>query len=282
MPGPKKQSKHQRDIARATMKRLHKEGRMRIGRKPPPNPKPKPDAPPQTPPQPPPPPPPIAPEPIPETKAAFMTVQPDTALFGSETVPPPQADKLPPAAGSLPPGGQPGGTTPPPPGDIPPTGQHTTVLPKDTRALAVMVWMMILNLLAILFGPAMFPRKVGNAPGEVPYDENEMVIGAWMDYFASIGLKPLSPLMNLGLAILAYMLPRAQFVVITVKKWFSQKTAREPQSERTPSPDETPAPETAPEKKEQPAPPPETTPPKPEPMKPATREEAAAVLEELG
>jgi hypothetical protein len=220
-----------------------------------------------------------APPPVNETPS-FMTVQPDTELFGSETVPPPKMDQPPPPAGSLPPGGQPGGTPPPGP-DQQPSGQHTTVLPKDTRALAVMVWMMILQLLAVLFGPAMFPRKVGSGPGEVPYDENEMVIGAWMDYFSSIGLKPLSPVMNLWLAILAYMLPRAQFVVITVKKWFNPK-AREPQSARKPTSAETPAPETASDKPASPPPPPGQSQTKPEPVTPATREEAAAVLDELG
>ena len=53
-----------------------------------------------------------------------------------------------------------------------------------------MVWTMLLQLLAILFGRAMYPRKKGDGPNEIPYDENEMVIGAWMNYFASIGLKP--------------------------------------------------------------------------------------------
>lgn len=209
-----------------------------------------------------------------------MTVQPDTELFGTENVPPPRADQLPPPSGSLPPGGQPGGT-PPPGAEQGPTGLHTTVLPADTRALATMVWTMILNLLAVLFGPAMYPRKKGDGPNEVPYDENEMVIGAWMDYFASIGLKPLSPVMNLWLAILAYMLPRAQFVVITVKKWFSPK-AREPRTARTPSPDETPVPETPTEKTESPSDTPAPAPTGQEQVTPATREEAAAALDELG
>ena len=158
---------------------------------------------------------------------------------------------------------------------------HTTVLPKDTRALAVMVWTMILNLLAVIFGPAMYPRKVGNGPNEVPYDENEMVIGAWMDYFASIGLKPLSPVMNLWLSILAYMLPRAQFVVITVKGWFNAK-AREPRTARTPTSDEAPAPEKTPETPEQPSPPPAPAPKAQEQVTLATREEATAALDELG
>jgi hypothetical protein len=207
--------------------------------------------------------------PQPPAAPNFMTVQPDTELFGTENVPPPKADQTPPP-GSQPTPGAP--TTGSQPG---PTGLHTTVLPADTRALAVLVWTMILNLLAVLFGPAMYPRKKGDGPNEVPYDENEMVIGAWMDYFVSIGLKPLSPVMNLWLAILAYMLPRAQFVVITVKKWFSPK-ARGQQTERTPSPAETPPPETPPSKEESPSSPPEPSPPEPEQGKLATREEAAA------
>lgn len=144
-----------------------------------------------------------------------------------------------------------------------------------------MVWTMLLQLLAILFGPAMYPRKKGEGPGEVPYDENEMVIGAWMDYFASIGLKPLSPVMNLWLAILAYMLPRAQFVVITVKKWFSPK-ARGTQTARTPSSNETPAPETPPEKTPSPSDTPAPAPKAQEQVTLATREEAEAALDELG
>ena len=207
------------------------------------------------------------PPPPPPEKATFMTVQPDSNLFGTENVPPPKAEQLPPP-GSQPPGA-PGAT------EQGPTGQHTTVLPKDTRALAVMVWTMILQLLAVLFGPAMFPRKVGNGPGEVPYDENEMVIGAWMDYFASIGLKPLSPVMNLLLSILAYMLPRAQFIVETVKGWFSPR-ARDIRNARKPTPDETPEPETPPEKTESPSEPQAQEPSEPGPVRLATREEAAA------
>lgn len=144
-----------------------------------------------------------------------------------------------------------------------------------------MVWMMLLNLLAMIFGRAMYPRKKGDGPNEVPYDENEMVIGAWMDYFASIGLKPPGPVMNLWLAILAYMLPRAEFVVITVKKWFSPR-ARGTQNARTPSPDEKPASETPLEKTESPSDTPAPAPPAQEQVTPATREEAAAALDELG
>ena len=209
-----------------------------------------------------------------------MTVQPDTELFGTENVPPPKMDQLPPPPGSLPPGGQPGGTPPPGP-DQQPSGMHTTVLPKDTRALAVMVWTMILNLLAVIFGPAMYPRKVGNGPGEVPYDENEMVIGAWMDYFASIGLKPFSPAVNLLLSILAYMLPRAQFVILTVKKWFSPRASGQRTERKQPS-DEPTQPEGQPEKPESPSDTPAPAPKGQEQVTLATPAEAATALDELG
>ena len=158
---------------------------------------------------------------------------------------------------------------------------HTTVLPKDTRALAVMVWTMILNLLAVIFGPAMYPRKVGNGPNEVPYDENEMVIGAWMDYFASIGLKPFSPAVNLLLSILAYMLPRAQFVILTVKKWFNPRAPGQ-HTERKPQSDEPTPPGEPPPTPEQPSAPPAPAPKAQEQVTLATREEAAAALDELG
>ena len=285
-PGVKKgfkQSEKQKAKAREVMLRLRRERPDRFTsdarrRKPkPPAPIPTGNSTPEPTPQPIPA---TAPVSAPAAKPDFMTVQPDTELFGTENVPPPRADQPPPPPGSLPPGGQPGGT-PPPGAQQGPTGQHTTVLPADTRALATMVWTMLLNLLAVIFGPAMYPRKKGDGPNEVPYDENEMVIGAWMDYFASIGLKPLSPVMNLWLAILAYMLPRAQFVVLTVKRWFNPR-AREPQNARTPSPDETPAPKTPPEKTESPSPAPERARTEPEQVTPATREEAAAALDELG
>lgn len=262
-PGPKHQTAKQKQIARETMLRLHKEGRLRRGRTPPANPLPKP----------------AQSSPAPAAKPDFMTVQPDTELFGTENVPPPRMD-APPPSGSLPPGGQPGGTPPPGP-EQQPSGMHTTVLPKDTRALAVMVWTMILNLLAVIFGPAMYPRKVGNGPNEVPYDENEMVIGAWMDYFASIGLKPFSPLVNLLLSILAYMLPRAQFVILTVKKWFSPRAAAQ-RGGHKPQSDEPTPPAEPPPTPESPSAPPTPAPPEPVTGKLATREEAAAALDELG
>jgi hypothetical protein len=288
-PGVKKgfkQSEKQKAKAREVMLRLRRERPDRFTsdarRR-----KPKPPAPiqPEKPtPQPTPPPPQPTPAPVTTPAApdrpAFMTVQPDTELFGTENVPPPKMDQTPPPPGSLPPGGQPGGTPPPGP-DQQPSGQHTTVLPKDTRALAVMVWTMILSLLAVIFGPAMYPRKVGNGPNEVPYDENEMVIGAWMDYFASIGLKPLSPVLNLWLSILAYLLPRAEFVVITVKRWFNPK-ARGTQNARKPESDETPAPEKPLEKTESPSDTPAPAPPEQGQVKLATREEGEAALDELG
>lgn len=145
---------------------------------------------------------------------------PDTVIF-SESVPPPKIET--PGASQSGPELKPGET--PPPLNTPPPAPEKELPPPDLRGLAQTVWFGIVNLLAAIFGDFMFPRKVGSnaAAGEIPFDESEPVISAWANYFQSLGMKPLTPLVALWLAILGYMLPRATFIVAKIKAGFKKK-----------------------------------------------------------
>jgi hypothetical protein len=185
---------------------------------------------------------------------------PDTKIF-PESVPPPKIETAGPSQSG--PEIKPGEN--PPPLNTPPPAPEKELPPPDLRGLATTVWFGIVNLLAAIFGDFMYPRKVGSnaAAGEIPFDETEPVITAWANYFQSLGLKPLRPLVALWLAILGYMLPRASFIVAKIKAGFKKKTvagdrggpapetaASKPAQEPTPAPGAPaktpPAPATAP------------------------------------
>ena len=85
----------------------------------------------------------------------------------------------------------------------------------------------------MMIGVFWYPRPCGSATakGEIPYDEREMVISAFCKYFQSIGMKALSPVQELWLAIGAYCSPR---LVLTVQ-WFKTKFAKKkPAPEKPP------------------------------------------------
>jgi hypothetical protein len=85
----------------------------------------------------------------------------------------------------------------------------------------------------MMIGFFWYPRPCGTdaAKGEIPYDEREMVISAFCKYFHSIGMKALSPVQELWLAIGAYCSPR---LVLTVR-WFKAKFAKKkPAPEKPP------------------------------------------------
>lgn len=202
-----------------------------------------------------------APAPAPaQVTTSTAPAKPDTALF-SETVPPPRMTAEAPAPGAgIPPGSPPPGENfdPPPNGSAPPPPGESaapTSPTQDTRKLAITVWAMIVNLLVAIFGDAMQPRRIEVSPGQF-YDENEMMIGAWADYLASLGIKPLTPLMNLWLAFAAYCLPRMTVIVLKFKSWFKKKepagSRGAPAPEARQEPAQSPSPET-PAPKEQPA-----------------------------
>jgi hypothetical protein len=146
-------------------------------------------------------------------------------------------------------------------------------MPADNRKLAVMVWAGTVNLFIAIFGKEMAPKKIEAAPGQV-FDESEMMVSAWADYFTSIGIKPFSALTNLWLAHAAYVLPRFQIVVAAVKNRFRRKT---PAPETAPSP---PSGEpTQPEKAKEPGQtPPPVEPPSPPPRQPESAQSGVPIV----
>ena len=122
--------------------------------------------------------------------------------------------------------------------------------PESQRSLATVCWDGIVGLLASFIGAFWHPRKMGPdaAAGEIPFDEREMVISAFMDYFHSIGLKVLTPAQKLWLAILAYATPRLRLTIIWLKEKFKKKpkpaNVTETKDNRMPA-TEPPKPETA-------------------------------------
>jgi hypothetical protein len=110
--------------------------------------------------------------------------------------------------------------------------------PGANRALATMVWGMILQTLVLLFGEEMLPKKFHTPAGEI--DENENVITAWCDYFDSLGFVQMTPLWNLLLVMAGYFLLRLNLIL----KWFKDRklrSAKTPGTKAT-SPEETPQP----------------------------------------
>lgn len=125
---------------------------------------------------------------------------PDTKIFGSETPPPPKLD---PHAEPVPP--------PPPPGNTPgaPGPAPAPEPAQDNLGLATIVWTMLVNLFVGIFGPTWLPTSK---------EESDMCVGAWKAYFESIGIKPFSPLVNLWLAMFAYVAPRFGSIVAKFRK----------------------------------------------------------------
>lgn len=101
---------------------------------------------------------------------------------------------------------------------------------KGVKEIALMIWTNILSILTILFGPAMQPRKfveTGADPkkDEIPYDENKMVIDAWVDALMHWGVRVTSPVVALWVAMGVYFAPRAGIIAQGVRRWFSRKKA---------------------------------------------------------
>ncbi len=177
-----------------------------------------------TPPQPQPQAPPLNPQP------GSNASRPDTDLFGS--VPPPGNSEQ-------------EAETEFPPEDETPKNESQ---PEDHRPIATMIWDSAIGLLCAIMGLFWLPRKMGKnvEAGEIPYDEREMVIGAFCKYFASIGMTILSPAQELYMAIFAYCAPRLNLTFQWIKMRFMKKAKP---AQDTPPPDnrmpgkETPAPE---------------------------------------
>ena len=107
-------------------------------------------------------------------------------------------------------------------------GPKTPDKMADPTAISMMIWGMELNLMGMMFGPEMFPRKFvkdGADPsrGELPYDEGEMVRSAWFDYLVGLGVVIFSPLKALWLAHAMYLTPRVGFVIRAIKGKFGKK-----------------------------------------------------------
>lgn len=197
--------------------------------------------------------------PLPPTPAPAAPAAPPTAVLPVETppesadiprltgdpVPPVEPSPPPPEASGPPPdfSGLPksesipnesGGTGPQPgeqPGSGPGAGQPApdpAAASGSHRALATMLWRMIVAMLATVFGKEWFPRKKGPGPDEIPYDEEEMVISAAVDYFQWVGMVLLNPLERLCLAVGTYCMAR----IFTVMRWWKnrkEKQAPEPE-----------------------------------------------------
>jgi hypothetical protein len=140
--------------------------------------------------------------------------------------------------------------------------------PGANRALAMMVWGMILQMCVLLFGPEMLPKKFTTPAGEI--DENENVIAAWCDYFDSLGFVRMTPLWNLILVMSGYFLLRLNLIL----QWFKDrrlKSAKTPGTKAT-SPEEKP-----PEAQPQPGSTARPAPGQPQPPRPTPEEKSTEV-----
>jgi hypothetical protein len=227
---------------------LVKPGRRKIGR--PPGSKTRPDAPskiarlqrdasghflPKNPPAPPPdarlvsnPAPPVTPAPAPA--AAPVEARPDTELFGAT----PKFDgEAPPDSGAPDLGGAAEDdfhSTAPRADEAPPVDAPAVETPEDQRPLCEALFSMVVQILAMFFGPFWFPRKKGSdaAAGEVPFDEKEMVVEKLCKYFHSVGMAVLTPLQDLWLAIGLYCAPRIGLTFVILKNKFGKKKSANP------------------------------------------------------
>jgi hypothetical protein len=107
-------------------------------------------------------------------------------------------------------------------------GETTPVNPEVHRPIAEMIWDSIILMLCMFIGAFWQPRKVGSnmQNNEIPFDERKMVIDAFCEYLASLGMIVLSPLQKLWLAIGAYSMPRLFLTINVLKeKFFKKKQA---------------------------------------------------------
>ena len=184
-----------------------------------------------------------APTPAPASPAAaFVTPEPSsppgTAQPGPEpkethSGPVPDFSDLPPDESGGPAGASPGAQSP----------IDAAKMAESHRSVSTFVWDTIVQLLATIFGMEWMPRKMGNGPGELPYDEREMVINAFVDYFAWVGLMLLNPLHRLWIALGSYSLPRT-FTFVRWLKTRRMKKANATETTAQPAPPE-PKPETS-------------------------------------
>jgi hypothetical protein len=104
--------------------------------------------------------------------------------------------------------------------------QATPVNPEVHRPVAEMIWDSIILMLSMFIGAFWQPRKVGSnmQNNEIPFDERKMVIDAFCEYLASLGMIVLSPVQKLWLAIGAYAMPRLFLTINVLKeKFFKRK-----------------------------------------------------------
>lgn len=190
------------------------------------------------------------------TPAPVPPVEPQIAVESDLFSTPPPADKLIDETNA-----------PPPAPDAQTAGQGTeqpkaaTNSPGINRALATMVWGMILQFCVLIFGNGMLPQVFKTPAGDI--DENENVINAWCEYFDSLGMKKLSPLWNLILTVAAYFLIRLNHIVI----WFKSRKLRsaKPTSQAPEKPETTEEPEPKPREETERPEPARTTPPRTRP-----------------
>lgn len=98
--------------------------------------------------------------------------------------------------------------------------------PDTHRPLANMVWSMFISIMVVFVGPFWQPRKMGGNPGELAYDENEMVIASFCKYLAHVGMVALSPAQEFALSVANYSFPRLFATIDVLKaKFFKKKMA---------------------------------------------------------
>ena len=110
------------------------------------------------------------------------------------------------------------------------TPPETETTAESQRPLATVLWDTIIQILVMTVGSFWYPRKVGTdvAAGETPFDEREMVITAFCEYFHAVGVAVLTPVQKLWLAILAYSMPRLGMTVNWLKARFAKKKKTPP------------------------------------------------------
>jgi hypothetical protein len=153
--------------------------------------------------------------PPPETKD-------DTSIFGNPPANAPETPANAPGAASA--------TTSQNGDEMPPqTNLGANSEKEQHRPLATVIFDTTTNLLASFVGTFWLPKPKGDniAAGELPFDEREMVVSAVIDYFDSVGMKILTPLQKLWLAIVAYSMPRLAQTVVWIKNR-RKKTAGTP------------------------------------------------------
>jgi hypothetical protein len=268
----KHQSEHQREVARATLNKLradHPEKFNRTKKPEPPKPEvplPKPEVPlpkPEVPSPKPEVPSPKPEVPSPKPAVAEIPIQPDTVLFGSESVPPPKIDAdSPPAPPPAPPPGTPGT-------GAPVSAAPAPVAPPEVRKYAVMIWGLIVKICVGIFGEGFQPMTLKSDGGEVLYDEGAEGVKVWWNWLVSIGVTALSPLVELWMFMGAYFTIRFPLIIAKFKKKKPATKDSVPHVEST-------TPESPPENRGKPAAPERPTPPA---STPSPKEQVATAAE---